>query len=301
MTLNRRHVLLGGAGALLSGPAPAQGDPILGLVDQVSADALVNVIHGLTRFPTRFTNHPNFPVVESWVHDLMALQGDVTQFGFQMPSGKTRHNFILGDASDTRGVILIGAHYDSASEDSMNTAPGANDNATGMAAMLEAYRILSGAGLNKSIVAVAFAGEEQGLFGSAAMAEFARAEGWPIEIMVNLDMLGWRPPISDAPMIVEYDMGNTVPGNDAASAAFGRLMAEVAAQYTTLNTTHTDIWSSDYMPFEAAGFPAMGLYDGGVESPRYGTSRDIPEVLDYGRLEQATRMVVAGVARYCGV
>ncbi|UWQ96635.1 M20/M25/M40 family metallo-hydrolase [Rhodobacteraceae bacterium M385] len=292
---------MGGAAALLSGPVAAQADPIAALVDQVSTDALANVIHGLTRFPTRFTGHPNFPVVEGWVYDLMAQQGDVTRFGFQMPSGKTRHNFILGDASDTRGVILIGAHYDSASEDPMNNAPGANDNATGMAAMFEAYRILSGAGLNKSIVAVAFAGEEQGLFGSAALAEFARTEGWPIEMMVNLDMLGWRPPNPNAPMIVEYDMGNAVADNDAASAVFGQLMAQVAAQYTTLNTTHTDIWSSDYMPFEAAGFPAMGLYDGGVESPRYGTSRDIPEVIDYGRLEQATRMVVAGVARYCGV
>lgn len=301
MTLDRRQALLAGAAAMLARPVVAQVDPIAELVDQVSAEVLVNTVYGLSSFPTRFTGHPNFPVVEGWVHDLMALQGDVTRFGFQMPSGKTRHNFILGDASDTRGVILIGAHYDSASEDPMNNAPGANDNATGVAAMLEAYRILSGAGLNKSIVAVAFAGEEQGLFGSAALAEFARAAGWPIEMMVNLDMLGWRPPDPDAPMIVEYDMGNAVADNDAASAAFGRLMAEVAAQYTTLNTAHTDIWSSDYMPFEAAGFPAMGLYDGGVESPRYGSSRDIPDVVDFDRLAQATRMVVAAVARYCGV
>ncbi|MEX3014364.1 M28 family metallopeptidase [Gymnodinialimonas hymeniacidonis] len=296
-----RRMVLAGAAALAARPGWAQGDPIAALVDQVSQEVLVNTVYGLTSFPTRFTDHPQFPVVEEWVHDVMALQGDVTRFGFQMPSGKTRHNFILGDASDTRGVILIGAHYDSASEDSMNNAPGANDNATGMAAMLEAYRILSGAGLNKSVVAMAFAGEEQGFYGSAAIAEFARAEGWPIEMMINLDMLGWRPPNPAMPMIVEYDMGNAVAGNDAASASFGQMMAEVAADYTTLNTSHTDIWASDYMPFEATGFPAMGLYDGGVDDPRYGTSRDIPDVLDFGRLQQATRMVIAGVARYCGL
>ncbi len=296
-----RRMVLAGAAALAARPGWTQSDPIAALVDQVAREALVDTVHGLTAFPTRFTEHPQFPVVEAWVHDLMASQGDVTRFAFEMPSGKTRHNFILGDASDTRGVILIGAHFDSASEISMTSAPGANDNATGMAAMLEAYRILSGAGLDKSVAAVAFAGEEQGFFGSQSVAEFARAEGWPIEMMINLDMLGWRPPNPAMPMIVEYDMGNVVPGNDAASAAFGQMMAAMAAQYTTLNTTHTDIWASDYMPFEAAGFPAMGLYDGGVEDPRYGTSRDTPDALDFARLEQATRLVIASVARYCGL
>ncbi len=296
-----RRALLAGAAAFAARPAWAQTDAIEALVDQVSPEILLNIVFGLSGFPTRFTEHPSFPAVEAWVEDLMEMQGDVTRFAFQMPSGKTRHNFILGDASDTRGVVLIGAHYDSASEDPMNNAPGANDNATGVAAMLEAYRILSGAGLDKSIVAVAFAGEEQGFFGSAALAEFARAEGWPIEMMVNLDMLGWRPPDPNMPMIIEYDMGNAVAENDAAARAFGQMMAQVAAEYTTLNTSHTDIWASDYMPLEAAGFPAMGLYDGGVESPRYGTSRDVPDAIDFERLEQATRMVIAGVARYAGL
>jgi hypothetical protein len=296
-----RRGVLAGLAALAAQRGWTQGDPIAGLVDQVSRDALTEMVYGLAAFPTRFTEHPDFPRVEAWVEEVMARQGDVTRFAFQMPSGKTRHNFMLGDATDPRGVVLIGAHYDSSSEDAMTAAPGANDNATGMAAMLEAYRILSGAGLNKGVLAVAFAGEEQGFFGSAALAETARADVWPIEMMVNLDMLGWRPPNPQDPMIVEYDMGNRVPGNDDAARAFGLMMAEVAAEYTTLNTAHTDIWGSDYMPFEAAGFPVMGLYDGGVADPRYATSRDTPDVIDFDRLEQATRMVIAGVARFGGL
>lgn len=293
-------MLLAGLATLAVRPGWAQADPIAALVDQVSTEGLSEMVYGLSAFPTRFTEHRDFPIVEAWVEEVMRRQGDVTRFGFEMPSGKTRHNFILGDLSDPRGVILIGAHYDSASEDPMNSAPGANDNASGVAAMLEAYRILAGAGLNMGVVAVAFAGEEQGLFGSTALAQFARSEGWPIEIMMNLDMLGWRPPDPQAPMIVEYDLGNAVPWNDAPAAVFGRRMARVAAQYSTLNTTHTDIWGSDYMPFEAAGFVAVGLYDGGVEDPRYGTSRDIADVIDFDRLTQATRIVIASVADHAG-
>lgn len=299
--IGRRTFLATGAAAALARPSWAQADPIAALVDQVSQEIQVQIVYGLSAFPTRHTEHRDFPQVEAWVSQLMELQGDVTRLAFEMPSGKTRHNFLLGDPTDPRGVILIGAHYDSTSEDPMTAAPGANDNATGVAAMLEAYRILSGAGLDKGVVAVAFAGEEQGFHGSASVAREARAADWPIEMMINLDMLGWRPPAPDAPMIVEYDMGNVVPGNDAAAEAFGRLMAGVAAEYTTLNTTHTDIWSSDYMPFEAAGFPAVGLYDGGVESPRYNTSRDVADVLDFDRVAQATRIVIAAVARVTGL
>jgi len=300
--MDRRAFLASAAAGLAVRPGLAQSDPIADLVAQVSREALTRLVGNIaSAFPTRFTEHPDFPVVELWMEGVMGLHGSVTRQACQMPSGKTRHNLILGDVTDPRGVVLIGAHYDSASEDSMRLAPGANDNATGVAAMLEAYRILSVAGLDKGVVAVAFAGEEQGFYGSAACAEIAQAEGWPIEVMLNLDMLGWRPPDPNMPMIVEYDQGNAVPSNDAAAEAVGRMLAEVAAEYSTLNTAHTDIWGSDYMPFEAEGFTAVGLYDGGVADPRYGTSRDIPDVLDYGRLEQATRIVTAGVARYAGL
>jgi hypothetical protein len=43
-------------------------------------------------------------------------------------------------------------------------------------------------------------------------------------------------------------------------------MAQLAADYTSMTVEHTDIWSSDYMPFEAKGFPCIGLYDGGADS-----------------------------------
>ncbi|WP_224815828.1 M28 family metallopeptidase [Hasllibacter sp. MH4015] len=297
-----RRMVLAGAAALAARPVWAQGDPIAALVDQVRPAMLEFVIQTLTAFPTRFTDHPDFPAVEAEMARIMSTEAaPARRQSFDMPSGKTRANIVAGDVMDPRGIILLGAHYDSISEAPLRRAPGANDNATGVAAMLMAYDVLTGAGLDKGVVAVAFAGEEQGFVGSSACARIATAEGWPVEMMINLDMLGWRPPDPATPMIVEYDMGNAVPGNDAAAAQFGRLMAEAAADYTTLTTTHTDIWGSDYMPFEAAGFPAVGLYDGGAESPRNHTTTDIAQALDMWRLHQATQIVVASVARYAGL
>ncbi|MBL4628099.1 MAG: Zn-dependent exopeptidase M28 [Roseicyclus sp.] len=304
----RRALLLGagllGAGATFLRPtfAHAQATSIADLVDQVRPQTLRQHVFGLSAFPTRWTDHPDFPAVEQWVVDAFGADGaEITRQPYAMPSGKTRHNIVVGDPSDPREMVLVGAHFDSISQTPAQDAPGANDNATGIAALLEAQRILAPLNLDRQIVFVAFSGEEQGLLGSRATAEIAAQEAWPLALMLNLDMLGFRPPQPDAPMVIEFDQGNVVPSNDAQARAFGHEAARLAAAHTTLNTTHTDIWASDYMPFEARGFPCIGFYDGGAESAFYHTSSDSPDHVDYQRLEQVTRLVVATLASAGGL
>lgn len=226
--------------------------------------------------------------------------GSATRQPFEMPEGKERHNIVAGNPLSGKEVVLVGAHFDAISQTPASNAPGANDNATGVAAMLEVHRILAARDATREVVCVAFAGEEQGLLGSMACARIAAEEGWPIALMLNLDMLGWRPPTARTPMIVEYDQGNAVAANDADARAFGLRAAALATEHTTLTTAHTNIWSSDYMPFEARGYPAIGLYDGGADDGaqggHYHTTRDTPDNVDYARLEQATRLAVAIVA-----
>lgn len=293
--LHRRDMLAGGAVALLApGMLRAQGDPLAAALDRIDARALRETVFTLSAFPTRSTDHPNFPAVEQWMVDAFeAIGAEPRPMPFTMPTGKTRHNIVAGNPESGREIILIGAHFDSTSEDPLRLAPGANDNATGIAALLEVHRILAALELDREIVSVAFAGEEQDLVGSLACAEIAARDGWPIALMLNLDMLGVRPARPDAPMVIEFDQGNVIAANDAAARTFGLRAAALAAQHTTLTTTHTDIWGSEYMPFEAQGFPAIGLYDGGVESPHYHSSTDTPDRVDFGRLEQATRLAIA--------
>jgi hypothetical protein len=95
-------------------------------------------------------------------------------------------------------------------------------------------------------------------------------------------------------VVVEFDQGNRNPQNDAASKAFGLLMAQAAADYTSLAVEHTDIWNSDYMPFEANGLACIGAYEGG-ENPFYHQSTDLPAKVDLGYLQDVVRMVLATV------
>ena len=94
--------------------------------------------------------------------------------------------------------VLVTGHYDSRATDVMNdklTSPGANDDASGVSVSLESARALSGlskAGvkLTGTMVFVAVAGEEQGLLGSLHLAQRAKAEGWPLEAVLNDDIVG---------------------------------------------------------------------------------------------------------------
>ena len=74
--------------------------------------------------------------------------------------------------------------------DAITDAPGANDNASGMAGAIEAARVLSRYEFPASIVYAGLSGEEQGLYGGREMARVAIEEGWAIEAVLNNDMIG---------------------------------------------------------------------------------------------------------------
>ncbi len=90
-------------------------------------------------------------------------------------------------------VVIVGAHIDSRVTDVMNAtsdAPGANDNASGVALVLEAARLLSQRQFDATIVYAVFSGEEQGLWGAELLADTAKARGWSVSAMLNNDIVG---------------------------------------------------------------------------------------------------------------
>ncbi|WP_230632615.1 M20/M25/M40 family metallo-hydrolase [Sphingomonas sp. Leaf37] len=94
---------------------------------------------------------------------------------------------------DPDRVIIIGGHIDSRVTDVMDAtsdAPGANDDASGVALVLEAARLLSKRRFDATIVYVAFSAEEQGLWGAELLADTAQKRGWNVTAMLNNDIVG---------------------------------------------------------------------------------------------------------------
>ena len=94
---------------------------------------------------------------------------------------------------DPDRVVMMSGDIDSRVSDVMNftaDAPGANDNASGVAGVLEAARVLSKQRFTGTIVYAALSGEEQGLFGGKILADYALARGWRVKAVLNNDMIG---------------------------------------------------------------------------------------------------------------
>ncbi len=117
------------------------------------------------------------------------------------------------DPSQAARQYLVTGHYDSRNTDVLDThgaAPGANDDASGVAVSLECARVLSKLKLPATVVFAAVAGEEQGLIGSAHLAKLARDEGWQLEAVLNNDIVG----------------GNTTPGDTLQDKSALRVFSE---------------------------------------------------------------------------
>ena len=109
---------------------------------------------------------------EAWVVNVVAIQK-----GSKYPN---RYVIMSGDIDSRNGDTM----------DFTTDAPGANDNASGIAGTLEAARVLSNYDFESSIIYVGLSGEEQGLFGGKGLAEYAVKEGWDIIGILNNDMIG---------------------------------------------------------------------------------------------------------------
>jgi len=153
----------------------------------------------------------------------------------------------------------------------------ANDNAPGVAAILEAARVLRAERTPAGLEFVAFDAEELGLYGSQAYVRSERIRG--VVGMVNLDMVG---------VGERFLVGNTGPDDRLVEITLE------AARRVGVRLERGRLGSSDHVPFEQAAKPAAFLHR--PEDPRYHSPQDTPEWVRPEFLEQAVRVVVA-VAR----
>lgn len=205
-------------------------------------------------------------------------------------------------------VVVVGGHYDSVLE-----CPGANDNATGVAAVLEIARLLTGTPRPRTVRLVAFVNEEAPFFGTEAMGSWvyarrARARGERIVAMLSLETIGYYTDAADsqqypAPFHLFYPRVGNFLGfvGDLASwrlvrrsiASFRRHTA-FPSEGTAAPRWLTDIGRSDHWAFWQAGYPGVMLTDTApFRYAPYHTRNDTPEQVDYARLAR----VVAGLAR----
>jgi len=230
--------------------------------------------------------------------------------------GTEFHNVVATrEGSDpARPLVVVGAHFDSRPH-----TPGADDNASGVAAMLEVARMLERGreALRATVQFVGFNLEElQGLplhyaIGSRAYARWLKARGARLAGALNLEMLGFTGPRQTLPFGVRVVKkvpreGNFLGivgdwGSRALLAAFERAAAPhvpvVALAVPLKGWIVPDVRRSDNASFWDEGYPSLLVTDtADLRNPHYHRPSDTPDTLDYGFLARATAAVAAATA-----
>jgi Peptidase family M28 len=278
------------------------------VLDQVNSTELEIWINNLSSFHTRHTKSDHIESVAYWLkNELQSVCNGKTYFhNFTQIDQGTNYNLRniicdrnLGPAGSGNGsYILISAHYDSRMQDIKQKnarAPGADDNASGVAAVLELARILSKLNLENNIRFVLFSGEEQGQWGSKAYVEYLQDNNTKLDLVINLDMIGY-PALGLDNVSIEYDQGNKFTTNDIHSKRMGEFIIQTAQKHVNLNATMDPFGRTDLIPFEATGNIVIGLHDGGSSlNPNYHNTSDTPDTLDMGYLNSVTKLVLAAI------
>lgn len=274
-------------------------DPFIqALVDQVALDSIRTTIKDLENFRTRYSYAPQCSLAADY------LKGRFIGYGLQVvddwyETGVNRQRNIVAIQPGKRSpekIYLIGGHYDSiAWPDPMTNAPGADDNASGVAAALECARILSQYNFDCTFKYVAFCGEEQWMVGSYHYAENAAATGEQILAMINNDMIAYT---SDG------DQEDLEVIADYASEWLADVWVSAAKTYAALKVTKqvdpTD--PSDHLPFWENGFIAIDCAEDDVNeiwggtNPNYHTPGDTLGTLSLEFATEAVKMNLAGLA-----
>ena len=181
--------------------------------------------------------------------------------------------------------VIICAHYDDMP--SGNTAPGADDNASGTTAVIEMARLMSGINLPYTVLFAAWDEEERGLYGSKAYADTAYAHGDSIIGVLNFDMIAY-----DGNNDGALDV-NTNPGSMSLASEFQQVVNLYQPSLIPQITTSLN-GGSDHQPFQQRGYKAiLSIEDNSDFTPFYHTVNDA-----YSSLNKPyfVKMVKAGIA-----
>jgi Zn-dependent M28 family amino/carboxypeptidase len=247
-----------------------------------------------------FPRNPQHPVnlnrAADYIKSALATAGSRISEQTYTAGGVQCRNIIARFGPSSGPLIVVGAHYDVYGD-----FPGADDNASGVAGLLELARLLSGSKLTSPVELVAFSTEEPPYFGgkemgSAVHARSLREAGVDVEAMISLEMIGYyakKQPNNGILLQILYPLtGDFV-------VVVGRWMdrslaREIKKSFRGASDLPTYSYSgpisigadrSDNRNFWSEGYPAVMVTDtADLRNSHYHTLGDIAETLDYGRM-----------------
>jgi hypothetical protein len=271
-------------------------DALLAGVSSVNLKATVTTLEQLG---TRFHSNPSVNAtgaVEGLWQPLLPSGATLTK---ESHTGSSQKSVIVkipgSDASAS--TVILGAHLDSINSLDTSIAPGADDDASGIAALTEILRLVksSGATFSRNVELHAYAAEEVGLIGSKGLAAAALARSQKISSMLQLDMIGYSANGTDqAVYIITTDT----------SPVLVRHLKDLASNYLAGNWKSASLpaGSSDHRSWSESGFHAAFAFENPLNySAYYHSAQDKSEHVDFELATKFTKLALAFLAHEAGL
>jgi hypothetical protein len=271
---------------------------IQNLVNKVSRANIESNLTKLVSFPTRHSTSGGYGDAATFARKrLKDLNYQTRLQVVTVDAGKSR-NIIAdkpGEGSGTRNVVITSAHLDSINLQGGPSAPapGADDNGSGSAGLLEIARVFRDHRSKHDLRLILFGGEEQGLFGSKRyVASLSQSERKRIRAVVNMDMIGSLNSASRSVLLEGAPLSQTVIDG----------LAQAAATYTQLPVeTSLNPFASDHVPFINAQIPAVLTIEGADNANnRIHSANDTLNKIDYEITQEILRMNIGFIASEIG-
>ena len=302
--------------AVASQPGTVEAITASDLVDSVSGERIMGTIQDLQAFGSRALHLHSANDAAAYIleeFEGMGLQASCQQF---TTLNYTSFNVVaqLEGSSEDAGFLLVGAHYDSVNSEAQDyasslvaEAPGADDDASGVAAMLEIASVLADSKPELGIKFVAFGAEELtydnlgGLAGSRAFVESEVEAGVEYIGALVLDMIGYQGSSDEHAVLI------TNSGSDPVPEAFTRATAEHDLGLEVEVVIDATIHFSDHYSFWEAGYPCTMAFESIPQSyeyefnPYYHSSEDVIVHLSEGQIENVTKATVGALVDLAGI
>lgn len=268
------------------------------LVDKVRRASIESNLTKLVSFATRHSTSAGYIDAANFARKQLKDMTYQTRLQVVSVGGGKSRNIIAdkpGEGSGTRNVVIASAHLDSINLQGgpLAPAPGADDNGSGSAGVLEIARVFGEHRSKHDLRLILFGGEEQGLFGSKRyVASLTQTERKRIRAVVNMDMIGSLNSASRSVLLEGAPLSQTVIDG----------LAQAAATYTQLPVeTSLNPFASDHVPFIDAQIPAVLTIEGADNANnRIHSANDTFNKIDFEIAEDILRMNIGFIASEIG-
>jgi leucyl aminopeptidase len=281
----------------------AKSSALTTMLDQVSSSNISTTVTSLQNLGTRYHAGTSPNAATDAINTLWQSNtpsgGTVTQVSHLTSKSTAQKSLVLklSGTSDTSKTVVLGAHLDSINRSDQTAAPGADDNATGIAALTEILRILkaSGATFARNVEFHAYAAEEVGLLGSSDIAANTLAAGTNVTGMLQMDMIGYSGTANDQTLhLITTDT----------SPVLTRHLKDLASLYLggTWKTGLLAAGTSDHKSWTNLGFHAAFAFENPTNyNQALHSTSDTTARLDFALASRFTKLALAFLAHEAGL